>query len=524
MTVLPRPARTWLLAVLAVSLAAPPAAAQAPALPTESLDLLDAVRLTLERHPDIHVQEQQLELSRGSLLQQQGLFDAALGFSATRLRDTATLPESQRPEGITSIITGQLVYQAALRRQLRSGLFVAPGLQLDSSQTDLKGGPEGTPETRARVTFDLTQPLLRGRGRKVTTAGERAAGLEVEAASADVQQTASLAVLRTVSAYWDYLAADRTLEIVRSAEKRFETLLEQGQFMVEADQMPAADLKQLKANLASRRAQRAAGEHGVVEARQLLGLAMGLTAEESQALPPARTALPETAETGVPARETTDGYVHLAMERRRDLQARRLRHQEAEVFVDAAKNGLRPQLDLQVRAGWSALGAESGFNRYFGFAHEVPGPTLSGGIVVDWPFANRAAEGRYAAQQAASAQARVTAEDAARQVGSGVVVAVSLLQAAAEQVARRRESHELFTSAVEDEHEKLRLGTGTVIDLIVTEDRLTQSALEALQAQVTFAKSVARLRYETGTLIDGESSKQSVNLDTLRTLPAPAVR
>jgi outer membrane protein TolC len=60
-----------------------------------------------------------------------------------------------------------------------------------------------------------------------------------------------------------------------------------------------------------------------------------------------------------------------------------------------------------------------------------------------------------------------------------------------------------FDAAVQDERARVQAGFSTVIDLLTTEDRLTNSLLDHVASELAYARAVARLRYETGTLVDG---------------------
>jgi outer membrane protein TolC len=272
----------------------------------------------------------------------------------------------------------------------------------------------------------------------------------------------------------------------------------------------------VEANLATRVSQRLAAEESLVETRQSLGLTMGLSGEQAAALPAPSDALP-VIDTPPPP-ETASAYVDTALAQRTDARASRLRQQSQDRLVLAARNGLRPQLDLVMTGGWNSYGGITGFSRYFPYGRDVPGANLSAGVVVGVPVRNRAAEGTYAAQQGVARQSEIQAQDVERQIGSTVRVALSSLESLAAQMKSKNEASAIYESAVLDEREKLRHGTGTVIDLILTEDRLTQSALDALSTQINMAKAVARLRFETGSLL-GPEAQTTVDVTSLTTVP-----
>jgi outer membrane protein TolC len=88
------------------------------------------------------------------------------------------------------------------------------------------------------------------------------------------------------------------------------------------------------------------------------------------------------------------------------------------------------------------------------------------------------------------------------------------------------EAASLYRAAVGDEWEKLQIGLSTIVDLILTEDRLTQSLLDEIDARLNYATAVARLRFETGTLVGDSGSDRpdparAVDLERLTRAPSP---
>ena len=62
----------------------------------EGISLLEAVKMTLKKQPAIHIQEQQVEISRGLLQEERGQFDPKVVTSISHERDNTPLTETQR--------------------------------------------------------------------------------------------------------------------------------------------------------------------------------------------------------------------------------------------------------------------------------------------------------------------------------------------------------------------------------------------------------------------------------------------
>jgi outer membrane protein TolC len=444
----------------------------APALLAQertAISLADAVRLTLQKQPDVQLLERQVEIAAGDLETQKGAFDSLLGANATRTRDKQPLNSANAVGSFDELQTDSTRVGASVSQLFRSGLTITPSVQFDRTGTNV---PMSILENRTTVRVTATQPLLRGRGAAAVAAGERAQGHELTATRADYRFGVSQTVLRTVQTYWNYLAAARALEIVRGAEDRFASMADEAQALIAADQMPAADAKQLQANLASRTASRLQAEQSLYEARQAFGLALGLPADQIDALALPADEFPPVPSSGLPRRGDEGLFLAEALQRRGDLDAARTRVLAADVLRESARNATKPRVDLQLLAGYKGLSEGGAFGNYFSpFTDRTSGLDAAASLQFQFPPRNRAAEGALAHSAAVSEQARIQAWDRERQVRSGLAVAVSSVQTAAERVAVTADTARLFTEAVEDERQKLRLALGTVIDLIQTQLR-----------------------------------------------------
>ena len=244
------------------------------------LSLLDAAQITLSAQPQITFQREQVIVAEGLLQAATGRFDMRLGGSVDSGRTTTPLRLQDQPANLTTALTNQTRFTFGLDKPLRSGLIISPVIGV--TRTGLNYDPLAT--NRAAVSFGVTQPLMRGRGEAVVTAAETAARYDLSATTATCA-TAALSVYQTAVAYWNYVAAYRNLEILQASEARARRLVEETQTLINAGNRPAADLRQVNGNLVERTALRTAYQQSVFEARQTLGLAMGLQADRAAALP-----------------------------------------------------------------------------------------------------------------------------------------------------------------------------------------------------------------------------------------------
>lgn len=479
-----------LLGLCAVSAAG---ADQLSPTPPDGLDLGEAIRLTLENDPNIALTEARLTGARGALLGAAGQFDPVLTSRVDQVASNTPLSEDDSQE------RRRLESSLGVTQQFRSGLSVTPSLGI--SRVAAPGAGENAPNV-GTLAFTFRQPLLQGRGRPVVAAGEISAEREVAASALDVEQTTAERVLAVVFQYWTARARVLDLEILAASEASSRELLETTRRLVEADQTPAAELVQLEANLAAKESSRIGGERALFTARQDLGREIGLEPARIAALPFPADPFPEVRPAEVPPPAEAGRFIEAALRRRADLRAARERQSGAEILLRAADDALKPRLDLLFVPTWTGLvqGGEAG-DYFSSLGRNVPGAGASLGFSLSWPTRNRTARGARVETEAFRRQTELLIDLLSRTVGADVPSALDAVRSSALQVEKAAEAVRLFERAVVNEEKKLRAGTSTLIDLISQRDRLTSARQTEVAARLTLAQALARLRFETGTLL-----------------------
>ena len=201
-------------------------------------------------------------------------------------------------------------------------------------------------------------------------------------------------------------------------------------------------------------------------------------------------------------------WIETALRRRADLRAARTRREAVEIRLHAATNALQPKLDLLFVPTWSGLVAGNGAADYLSaLGRNVPGVGASLGVSLAWPTRNRTALGAQAETEAALRQSALRIDVLARNVGADVPSALDAVASGALQADKAAQAVALFERAVINEEKKLRAGTSTLLDLISQRDRLTSARQTEVAARLALAQALARLRFETGTLLAGSEGE-----------------
>lgn len=495
----------------------------APSDNVRPVGLLDAIRLTLSQNPDIQLQEKQVESSQGALQQATGQFDPALRLTAGRSIDNQPLNQQSRnsyaSQGfpVSQIRTETTSYNLALETPLRNGIVLSPSIGATRTTGTANDFSNLSAQNQGKVDFSIRVPLLKGSGESAA-AGETAANMEMEASKQDLRYSISQNVLNTVTAYWGLLAAGKNLDIARESEASVRRMVDETRKLIEADELPAADLNMLGAHLLDKTTSRISAEQALLDARQRLGQAMGLPYPQITTLEPAD---------GFPAIGTElsamgSQLVHLtelAMKRRADLKAAQLRRDSARTLTGAAQTNLKPQLDVTVSVGYAGL-AEGG-NTMGGLGQNRGGANIGTSISYQWPFDNNAARGRYLQQAAAYDQSTIRTASVERSIGIGVESALSGLAHSARQLKESEESVELYRVSVENEKTKYKLGTSTMIDVLAVNDRLLNARLSNISYRLNTLNALARLNFEAGALLAEDKAGQFIRLDQFVSAPKP---
>ncbi len=512
-----------------------------PARGAEGLKLLDAVRLLLEHDPNIAIVEARVRSSEGALLVASSQFDPVVSESVTG--DRADDPTSAGRGSESLRVESSL----GVAKQFRSGLSVEPTLDLTRTD-DLTAG--GAAVNLGTLTFNLRQPLLRGRGRAAVAAFELSAERSLAASRLDLEQGTAARILTVVEQFWTAVAARRDLEVLRLSEASSRTLLDTTRKLIDADQVPAAELVQLEANVAAKESATLSGERSYFAARQDLGREIGLDARAIGELPAPDEPFPAVDPAAVPAAPHADDavaplspladrLVDLALARRADLRAARERLSGDELLLAAADDALLPKLDLRLAPGYTGrVASDAGGDFFSPLYRNVPGASVTLGFDLSWPTANRRAYGELVESRAAREQSALAVALVATAIGADVPTALDAVASAARQRAKAEQAVHLFERAVDNEEKKLRAGSSTLLDVISQRDRLTAAQQGLVSSDLSLALALARLRFETGTLlaVGGEegtatattaasaasAGSAAVDHDRLTTLPAAA--
>lgn len=396
--------------------------------------------------------------------------------------------------------------EVRLTKLFRSGISISPFMDATFQGTNFKdkpraaefGGKNVADQMQFRAGIDFTLPLLRGRGAAAVAAQERAALVELEASRLSLTQSQSTSVLQTVTAYWNLRAAQDAAEIAALNVTFQEQALAATKQLIAAQQVAGIEEARAQAAQARAQAQLEDAQRRLLEARVALADAMGVAVTaDPNTLPRAADPFPQAP--ADPAVLQT--LVEQAIGQRQDLAAAARVAEAGELLLTGARRNLSARLDLSGGTFYTALDEGTGpeaLDRWVG---------PSGRIAIDYekPLGNNVARGQLIQAEADLAQRQIAQQDLERQIRLSVVEAAGSLQQAAESVRQAQAAIGFYQQTIESMMRLLQTGNARLIDALTTQQQQTDAMLSAVSAQQELAQRLARLRYQTGSLlVDGK--------------------
>jgi outer membrane protein TolC len=224
-----------------------------------------------------------------------------------------------------------------------------------------------------------------------------------------------------------------------------------------------------------------------------------------------------------------------ALTRRADVKAATAFRDTSTILLAAARADTRSRLDLRFSGGASqayfgptfhTLGDENGVHltndlylKYYnpiGFARAFqqkwqPIASITG--TFELPIGNNQRLGRFAQAIAAARQSDVRLGDLDRSITNNLPKFAENLRHVRAEWEQRQDAVIQYETTW-DVAQRLRgAGDMTLIDVLLTEQQLTQARLQLVQAKRDYALALARLRREGGVLVDYSiSSRAQLNL------------
>ncbi len=354
-----------------------------------------------------------------------------------------------------------------------------------------------TPEQHAaRLGLNVTQALLRGRGPAANLARVRQARLDLAASEYELRGYTEAFVAEIETAYWDFVLAERQMEIYEESLDVARRQKEVTGERIEVGQLPGTERAAAEAEMALR-------SQALIDARgrrELTRLRLINLLSPSPEVADWDSPLTALAEPTVPEAELEEAGEHAALARRHrpELAEGRLRLQRQDLEVVQTRNGLLPRLDLFISLG------KTGFAESFSSAFrdlDGNGYDATIGVRFEHELGNR---GRGADNRRARFVRR-QAEEGMRNLENLIELDVRSawqeVARAREQVAASAATRRLQEEVLRAEMERFEVGRSTALAVAQAQRDLLASSITEVESAVEVRRALIRLYRMEGTLL-----------------------
>ncbi len=340
--------------------------------------------------------------------------------------------------------------------------------QLPNGEIGTAGTTNQTVNMGLSASLDLFTGFRRGADIKAADAQQRSAEAGLDNARFQV-------ALQTTQAFLDALATRQTVEVRIASVRRAQEQLKVSVAKLRAGSATRSDSLRSEVNLGNARIQLINAEIQQATAEANLGRLVGAAGR-------------------VEAVDDSAYYRHAAIDTtglRAEARAGAPQVRSSQASADAARAQIGatraqyfPSLALTGNQNWS--GNKNSDYQLF------QNRSLSLGL--SWTLFNRfARERNLVTSQVAADNAEATAADAMRQVDAGITQRFAELAAAQVRIGITRASVQAATEDLRVVGERYRLGAATIVDLLTSQEALTQAEVDAVNARFDYLRAKAQV-------------------------------
>jgi outer membrane protein TolC len=447
----------------------------------------------------------------GPAIQETQINEACANFDTRSFMDSK-FTDTSEPVGSTLTTGGppryldqNWTYSAGVRRLAPTGARLEASQKLgyeDSNSVFFVPDRQGT----ARMTLSLTQPLLNGAGRFYNTSAVVLAQIGSEIAQDQLAKELQNVVLEVQRAYWNLY-----LQRVLLLQKR--KVLAQGRAIY--DELVARQGVDVLASQIAR-AKGAVATRAAAVIRQKTETLNAETRLRTLVNDPALGSLgqeliPIQPPIDVPQKVRLDDSLAMAFASRPEIDQATREIRAAKVRLAVSDNELMPVLNLILSSYVAGLQGDADIGQAFGDQFGAGRPSYSAGVLMEYPFGNRAAQARLKRRRLELSQLTNQLEIATSNVRYEVETAVREVETAHREMMSHYHAIQGGEAEIEELQRRWRLlpgdqpAAGIVLDdLLQAQERLNRAEGSYAELLVTYNIALVQLKRATGLLLQNQ--------------------
>lgn len=455
-----------------------------------TLSIEDCRAAALTNNLDLKIAMMDPTIAKENVSREEAAFE-----SLFTLRGAWSETDSPTASDLDSSAARSKSIEPGVRIPLRTGETVQVTLPVSRLETN-NSFSTLNPSYTSDLVFSLSQPLLRGAGRRANTYAIKIASLNAQAAEASTKLEAIRQLATVDRAYWRLFLVRRELEVAQQQYELAVTQLERAQRRVNAGNAPEIEVIRAQAGVADRlEAIIVAANKALTQQRELKRIIN-------------RHDLPVDADTQLitatppdPAEFVFDAptLIDAALRDRMEMLDLELRLAADALSVDFNRSQALPLVTMDYSYRVNGLGGS--LNRSFQVMRDNRFEDWSVGLSAQVPIGNEEAKSRIRQSILQRLQRLSTKEAREQSIRREVLDAIDTINSGWQRVLASRQSVILNTRAFQAEQRQFDVGNSTSTNVLDAAARLAESQFAEARALTDYQVAQIDLAFATGTLL-----------------------
>ena len=484
------------------------------------LSLKNYLQLVMSNNPDITIQVVSVEIQKDAITRAFSIFDplALARFTTTRQES----PSSSALNGAASLNTLNQPLSLSYTQLLPTGTTYNIGFGNTRLSTNSSFATYN-PSNSSNVNFNISQPLLRGRGAYFTRLPITIARSKLKSSQFSLEDQVIQLISVAEIAYWNVVSAHENLRVQEEALALADAALKRSKRELELGAISSLEIYQPEANYATAQIAVVQARYNVQNAENALRRQMGAD------LDPKYRDLPIVlTESVAPPTDTSnfdrEALVQRALARRPDLRAVNENLAGDDLGIAQTNNALLPNLSLTAQYGafgqggtfynrrniFLADGTQStvvsvtpggfgdAFTQLFGFGY----PTYGFGLTLQLPIKDRNASANLADALVNKKLDALRAKSTSKTIRLQVLQAITQVENSKASVELAKVARDLAQKRVDADQKRYELGTTTIFFVLASQNDLVTAESALVRESINYRINLMTLLQRTGELLD----------------------
>ena len=477
------------------------------------LSLRAFLELAMSNNPDINLSKLAIFEQRNNIERAFSPFDPSVTASFTSNRSTTPSNDQLQGADVRTQLnqTGRFTYNQTLDTGTNYSIGYIGNKSVDNSQF-----ANFNPSIGQTLQFNVSQPLLRGRGRFVQRIPIIIARSRLAQTEEQVRERIISLIFQAENDYWGAISTREQLRVQQDNLEISRAFLEQENRRLELGAISPLDIFQPQQNFANAQVRVTQERYRLRQAEDAVRRWIGADLDPDFRNVP--VVLTESVEPRAYMAELDpEEEVARALRNRPELEQVRRSIQIDDLNIRGATNDLRP--DLSISANYSAQGRGGNFFDRSGLggsiASVIPGgfpeafdqlfqfrfPTYGFGLTLQLPLRNRQAAANLANAAIQKKRNLYTLRGSEQEVRLNVVQAVAGVELAKAAVEQATVALGFAQQRLEAEQKKYDLGVNTAFFVLQAQNDLVAAEAQVLAQAIAYRRSVLTLLRSTGELL-----------------------